>query len=146
LTRTPEGLPHLIVGAALDVTDLRETEAALRASEARYREVVESQAEMICRYLPETLTLTFVNEAYCRAAGKTREELLGRTALNLVSDEDRDRLIVYLRSLAANPRFAEIEHGVKLPDGTIGRHVWADYPTFHPDGPVVQFQWICENV
>ena len=54
LSREPDGRPRLIVGAALDVTALRETEAALRASEARYRAVVDSQTEMICRYLPGT--------------------------------------------------------------------------------------------
>ena len=47
LSRQPNGRPRLIVGAALDVTGLRETDAALRASEARYRAVVDSQTEMI---------------------------------------------------------------------------------------------------
>src|SRR5688572_5881173 len=37
----------------------------LRASEERYREVIETQTDLICRFLPDT-TLTFVNEAYCR--------------------------------------------------------------------------------
>ena len=46
---------------------------ALRASEQRYRDVVETQSELVCRYLPDT-TLTFVNDAYCRCFGKTREE------------------------------------------------------------------------
>ena len=44
---------------------------ALQASEERYREVVESQTELVCRYLPDR-TLTFVNEAYCRFFGRRR--------------------------------------------------------------------------
>ena len=48
----------------------------LRAAEARYRGVVEDQTELICRFLPDW-TLTFVNEAYCRYFGKSRDELHG---------------------------------------------------------------------
>jgi PAS domain-containing protein len=46
---------------------------ALQASEARYRSVVDSQSELICRWRPDG-TLTFVNEAYCRYFDKTREK------------------------------------------------------------------------
>jgi PAS domain-containing protein len=49
----------------------KQAKEALRTSEERYREVVESQTELVCRYLPDT-TLTFVNEAYCRFFGRPR--------------------------------------------------------------------------
>src|SRR5690242_21721959 len=42
----------------------KRAEDALRASEERYREVLDSQTDLICRYLPDA-TLTYVNEAYC---------------------------------------------------------------------------------
>jgi PAS domain-containing protein len=45
---------------------------AFRASELRYRDVVDAQSELICRFLPDT-TLTFVNDAYCRFWNKTRK-------------------------------------------------------------------------
>ena len=48
----------------------------LRKSEMRYRAVVEDQTELICRSLPDT-TITFVNEAYCRCFGKSRDEFIG---------------------------------------------------------------------
>src|SRR6185295_4451727 len=56
---------------------------ALHESEERYREVVESQTELVCRYRADT-TLTFVNEAYCRFFGKRREELIGSKFLELI--------------------------------------------------------------
>ncbi len=55
-------------------------EQDLRRSEERYREVVESQTEFVCRLLADT-TLTFVNEAYCRFVDCTREALLGESFL-----------------------------------------------------------------
>jgi PAS domain-containing protein len=53
--------------------ELAENEQKLRQSEARYRNVVEVQTELISRFLPDG-THVFVNEAYCRYFGKSREE------------------------------------------------------------------------
>jgi PAS domain-containing protein len=36
-----------------DITDRKRAEAALRESEQRYRGVVETQTELICRSLPD---------------------------------------------------------------------------------------------
>ena len=44
LSREPDGQPRLVVGAALDVTDLRRAEEALRESEAQLRLALESAA------------------------------------------------------------------------------------------------------
>src|SRR5689334_546459 len=54
----------------------RVSDVALRESEERYRDVVESQTDMVCRFLPDT-TLTFVNNAYCRFFGRSRDEMIG---------------------------------------------------------------------
>ena len=43
----------------------RRAEISLKESECRYRDVVETQTEFICRYKPDGTHL-FVNEAYCR--------------------------------------------------------------------------------
>ena len=70
----------------MDITARKRTEEALRKSEARYRTLVESQVDLISRYLPDT-TLTFVNDAYCRFFGKTREELIGQSYLFMITPE-----------------------------------------------------------
>ena len=71
------------IGSAIDITERRQQEAALKRSEARYRDVVESQIGCVCRFLPDA-TLTFVNSAYCRFLGKPRLELLGASFLELL--------------------------------------------------------------
>ena len=51
---------------------------ALQASEASYRALVETQTEFVLRQRPDG-GLTFVNEAYCRYIGKSREQMLRAT-------------------------------------------------------------------
>ena len=72
-----------IVALLLQRRRRRFAEESLRESEERYRNVVETQSELICRYLPDT-TLTFVNDAYCRYFGRSREDLVGSSFIGLI--------------------------------------------------------------
>lgn len=77
------------LGSAIDVTERRLQEAALRESEERYREVVESQREFVCRFLPDT-RLTFVNSAYSRFLGaRSPANLIGTPLLLLFPESAR---------------------------------------------------------
>src|SRR5690606_10770472 len=52
-------------------------EEALRKSEERYRAIVETQSEMVCRFRVDG-EIVFVNGGYARARGATPEALIGR--------------------------------------------------------------------
>ena len=106
---------EILVGAVVR----KKHENALRASEERYRNVVETQTELICRYECDT-TLTFVNDAYCRYFGKTREQLIGMKFLELMPEEARPAAVTHVESLIAKPRIETDEHEVIRADGTIG--------------------------
>jgi PAS domain S-box-containing protein len=131
---------------AVLVRERNDSAAKLRASEERYREVVNSQTDLICRYLPDA-TLTFVNEAYCRYFGRTREELIGRKFLDLIP-EGRPREIAWMhvRSLIENPRVEVDEHEVVRGDGSIGWQQWLDHPVRGRDGRVIEFQAIGRDI
>ncbi|HEY7113096.1 MAG TPA: MASE1 domain-containing protein, partial [Thermoanaerobaculia bacterium] len=118
----------------------------LRASEERFREVVNSQTDLICRYLPDT-TLTFVNEAYCRYFGRTAEELIGRKFLDLIPEgPPREIAWMHVRSLIEKPRVEADEHEVVRGDGSIGWQQWLDHPIRGRDGRVIEFQAIGRDV
>ena len=87
-----------ILGSSRDVTERQEFLEALRASEACYRAVVETQSELICRFRPDC-TLTFVNGAYCRYFGRTRGELIGTRFLDLLPEAEWEGVRRQLASL-----------------------------------------------
>jgi PAS domain S-box-containing protein len=118
---------------------------ALRDSEERYRSVVESQTELICRYLPDT-TLTFANDAYCRYFDKTQEELIGAKFLELIPQPAREASRKHVESLVENPRLEINEHEVLLPDGGIGWQQWVDHAILDSNGKVVEFQAVGRDI
>ena len=111
------------IGSAIDITDRRSQEAALRESEERYREVVESQTDFVCRLLPN-LTLTFVNDAYCRFLGRRREQLLGLPLPSLLPESARSLAQDRILSAATGTDPAAWECEVERPDGSNGWQHW----------------------
>src|SRR5690349_24189143 len=66
------------------------SEQQLKAEE-RYRRLVELQTDVICAYTPDT-RFTFANQAYCEYFGYTREDIVGKTLLEIVPAEIRDAI------------------------------------------------------
>jgi len=121
------------------------TGLSLEASEEKYRDVVETQTELICRFRPDT-TLTFVNDAYCRYFNKSREELIGLKFLELLPAAERSAASQYFASLATNPRTETREHQVLRPDGSRGWQQWVNHVITNGGGRTVELQGIGRDV
>jgi PAS domain S-box-containing protein len=140
-----KGQPVHFLTYIKDITRQKLAEEALRESEDRYRNIIESQSEMICRFLPDT-TLTYVNDAYCRCFGKSREELIGVPFVELIPEAIRERTKRGIESLVRNPRTETREHEVLLPDGSIGWQQWINHAIPGPDGKTVELQAIGRDI
>jgi PAS domain S-box-containing protein len=117
----------------------------LRTSEERYREVIETQTDLICRFLPDT-TLTFVNEAYCRFFKRQREQLIGRKFIELIPEPDREKTLERIATLANARGVQTVEHQVVLPNGALGWHHWVNHAICGSDGQVVELQAIGHDI
>jgi PAS domain S-box-containing protein len=84
----PDGQRLGAVATVTDVTDRRETEARLRASEERYRSVIESVGDIVFQTDLQG-RWAFMNESWARWTGHPVEDGLGRPASELVHPEDR---------------------------------------------------------
>jgi PAS domain S-box-containing protein len=136
-------VPAMFLAAVIE--GQREGERALRESEERYREVVETQTELICRFLPDT-TLTFVNDAYCRYFKKSRDRLIGTKFIQLVSAPARESVLQSFDSLIESTGTQTREHEVIRPDGSRGWHQWSNHAITNGGGRVVELQGIGRDI
>ncbi len=96
--------------------DRKRAEEKLRESEERYRAVVESQSEMLCRFQPDGKIL-FVNGAYARARGTTAEELINHNFWEFIAEADRPAVKAMLDRLTPEAPEVYIENRFETADG-----------------------------
>ena len=127
-----------------EISDHKKTEEALRQSEARYLGIIEDQTELIARYLPDG-TVTFVNEAYCRFFGLTREQLIGQHYEPIVFEEDREYVAQLINSISQENPVVTLENRV-----IVGSQVrwtqWVNRAIFDESGCIVKFQAVGRDI
>ena len=128
-----------------DITARHQAETAMRASEDRYRAVVEDQTEIISRFR-EDGTYTFVNEVFCRFFGRTSQELVGRTWQPQAVTEDLSLIEERLHSLSpANP-VVVIENRVYSGTGEVRWMQFVNRGFFDAVGQLVETQAVGRDI
>ena len=128
-----------------DITGETAYQERLRASEARYRGIVEDQTEFIVRCAPDG-TATFVNGAYARYLGEHATDLLGSPFIPAIDAGDtlaRDRAF---RSLKQDHPVATFECRVHHPSGDLRWNVWAVRAFFDGPGHVTECQAVGQDI
>ena len=133
----------LIVSLMAQRIRRRRAEEETRSSELRYRSVVDTQSELICRFLPDT-TLTFVNDAYCRFWNRTREQLIGTRFIEMIPLDARPAVLTRVDGLRGG--VDTHEHAVVLSDGTIGWQHWTNHAIVDDRGHVLELQGVGRDI
>jgi PAS domain S-box-containing protein len=84
---TDKDIPALL-GVAINITEAKMSQEALRESEYRHRKLLSTTAEGIWVLNPDKVTIE-VNDAMCRLIGYKREEILGKTPFDFVDEENK---------------------------------------------------------
>ncbi|MGE4544748.1 MAG: PAS domain S-box protein [Pedobacter sp.] len=128
-----------VIAALRDVTERRRADEEVRCSEERYRALVQTQVEAVCRWLPDT-TLTYVNQAYCRLFNKRPEELLGRKFIARMPDDVRASMEDHVRILMSNPGTLYHETPIPQSDGSCLWYRWSNTAIVGELGEVTEVQ------
>ncbi len=120
-------------------------ENELRASEERYRAVVQDQSESVCRYTAD-LRVTFGNRAYCEQFGVPPEKIVGQSILTRIPPEEHERVLAHVRALTPeNPIAVSIHHGIGL-DGSLTWTEWKDRAIFDEQGQITEYQGVGRDI
>jgi PAS domain S-box-containing protein len=114
--------------SAVDITEQKKAEDALKYSEEKYRSIVETGGAGV---LVGDLSgnITFVNESFCKILGYGQEELEGKPFANFLHPDDKAMVLEKFAEGLAHP-----DAGYKLEFRAIhkdGRVVWI-YPSVSP--------------
>ncbi|MBI1296655.1 PAS domain S-box protein [bacterium] len=108
-------------------------------NEVHYQAIVESQAEMICRFRPDG-TILFVNSAYARARGTTAEALATANLWEFVNEADRPSVRIQLAQLSPTTPEIRIENRFETAYG-VRWTLWTNRGlAFDADGNAIEVQ------
>ncbi|MDP6546810.1 MAG: PAS domain S-box protein [Phycisphaerae bacterium] len=113
--RGEDGRPVVLMGTVQDITEQRAAQIALQQSEEKYRAVVESAGEAICRLNAEGVFL-FMNTICAQRLGGTADELTGKTLWDVFPEGFADSEATRAREAIASGEGSLIETIVPLGD------------------------------
>ena len=134
-----------ILSIGNDITDRKRAEEELKKSESRHRAILEDQTELICRYLPDG-RLSYVNEAYARYYGKTREELINTNFVPNIPEEDMAMIEEQIRGLSPDKPVANFEHRVIMENGEVLWQHWVHRAVFGKSGEIEEYQAVGRRI
>ncbi|MCF7935908.1 MAG: PAS domain S-box protein [Synergistales bacterium] len=144
LELSPDTRERQVLGVATDITERKQAEARLQEQERLYRGLVESQQDLIVR-VGRDGRFTYVNDAYCRTFGKTREELIGHSFAPLVHEEDVGPTLEAMKDLERPPYRAYIEQRAHTRDGWRWLS-WEDSALLDDEGRILEIQGVGRDI
>ena len=133
VVRDASGRPARATGTVQDITERKNSEAAVRESERRFRELFEGSPDAIFVEDFEGCVLD-VNPAACRLHGMERGELIGKSVFDLVPTGDREAVRRDFYRMVSDEitvieGFSETKNGRPVPvEGRVSRIVYRERP------------------
>jgi two-component system, cell cycle sensor histidine kinase and response regulator CckA len=146
--RDDTGRVYRTVGSMEDVTALRDAEAALRASETRFRRLAEGFPFILWMGDAATGATEYVNPAYARIFGRPLGALYDdpHDWLRAVHPEDRPRMEDALAEATREPGTHEQDYRILDADGAVRWMRWLSYRLTDEDGQPTRRVAVVEDV
>lgn len=111
----------------------------------RLRAILDGMTEAVCRFKPDG-TIVFVNEAYCRLVGRSREEVVGSTYAPIIHPDDIDRVAEELQVLSPESPAVVIENRITTTSGEVRWTQWTNRGFFDANGELVECQSAARDI
>lgn len=128
-----------------DITIRKNAEEQLKASERKYRAVVEDQTELICRYLANG-NLTFANKAYCRYFGYQAENIVGVNLFSLLPQKALAEFKNKLSQLTQQNPSITYNQEIKEKGKPSRWQMWTDRAIYDEQGKFVEYQSVALDI
>ncbi|MEJ1931939.1 PAS domain S-box protein [Nostoc sp. NIES-2111] len=141
-----QGQPKYLLVIREDITKHKQAQAALAASEAKFRSLVENANDAIYALTLDGI-FTYLSPNFTNMFGYEVSEFLGQSFVPIIHPEDVPTYIAFLNKVAqTGKKQAGLEVRIKRKDGTYGWITSNTSPVIDTNGQVVGFQGITRDI
>jgi PAS domain S-box-containing protein len=150
IVRDAAGRALRVVGSSIDITERKRLEAALHASEERFREFGEASSDVLWIRDAATLRFEYLSLAFAAIYGADRADVLGGDHVAawaaLIHPDDREHALANIARVRAGERVTHVFRIVRPADGHIRRVQNTDFPLRDEAGAVRRVAGIAQDV
>jgi PAS domain S-box-containing protein len=137
-----DGQPEAVYGFAMDISEQKWAQRALRESEQRFRSLVESSAQAIWEARPDGLVIKD-SPSWREFTGQHIEQFLGEGWADAVHPDDRQNTLAAWKAALDSGQMLETEYRLQRPNGTYCWTAARAAPIRGPEGEIVK--WVGMN-
>lgn len=140
------------LAACIDISDRKQQEIEQRilanyfqTQANRYHEILQAQTDFVVRSTPAT-TITFANQAFCRAVGRSSQEVIGRNWVEFVSASELAPMLEALAALTPEAPTFTSESRLQNPQGAVVWTQWVSLGVFNQEGQLQEIQSVGRDI